>query len=108
MRLRERDKRAVTLYPFTGMDEDVYTWGKGQVVRAALYPAGTALASQVYGETVTDSRLMLSDGDVKLEVGIGVSLDGGAPTLRIAALEAWSHGRAQLEEIEEGRRGVVS
>lgn len=105
MRLREREKQDVVLYPLTGMDDDVYTWGTGTAIRAAVYPGASALDPQVYGERVADTRLMLADGGARLDVGMGVSLGGGLPAYRIIALERWDHWRATLERIPEGRRG---
>lgn len=104
MRLRERDKRDVIVYAFTGMDEDVYTWGRGRCIRAAVYPAGCSVDKRVYGEGVKEERLMLYDGDEPLCAGMGVSLDGGTPAYRIVSIERWSHVRAVLERIPEGRR----
>ena len=105
MRLREKDKRDVIISAFTGMHDDVYTWGEQAAVRAAVYPMGQGLDSRVYGDCIQDRRLMLYDGEEKISVGMGVSLDGGAPAYRITALEAWSHVRAEIERIPEGRRG---
>lgn len=105
MRLRERDKQAVTLRECAGNDDDVYAWGPETAIRAAVYPAGRSLDARVYGERIGDIRLMLYDGDVPLEVGMGVALSGGAPAFRIVALERWDHWRATLERIPEGRRG---
>ena len=74
MRLREREKRDVLLRAFTGLDEDVYTFGEGVHVRAAIYPISGQLAAQVYGERVSYMCRMLYDGPVRLEVGMGVAL----------------------------------
>ena len=101
MRLREREKRDVQLRPFTGLDEDVYTFGEGVHVRAAIYPISGQLAAQVYGERVSQMRWMLYDGPVRLEVGMGVALHDGM--YRIIALEVWAHQAATLEKIPVGR-----
>ena len=105
MRLCEREKRDVIVYAFTGLDDDAYTWGEAAAIRAAVYPMGQSPETGVYGEQMKDRRLMLYDGPIALSVGMGVSLDGGAPAYRITALEAWSHVRAEIERIPEGRRG---
>lgn len=105
MRLRERDKRDVILRACTGLNDDAYTWGEATAIRAAVYPAGRRLDPQVYGERVTDMRLLLYDGSLALEVGMGVALRDGPPEWRIDSLEAWTHQTAVLERIPEGRRG---
>lgn len=104
MRLREQDKGDVTVRAFTGMHEDVYTWGDTLAIRAAVYPMGQTLDPRVYGECIQDRRLMLYDGKEELSVGMGVSLDGGTPSFRIVSVEKWNHTRAVLECIPEGRR----
>lgn len=101
MRLREREKQDVLMRPFTGLEEDVYTFGEGVHVRAAVYPINSQLAAQVYGERVSVMRRMLYDGPVRLEVGMGVALDDGM--YRVIALEVWAHQTATLEKIPEGR-----
>ena len=105
MRLRERDKQEVGIYRLLGRSDDVYQWHNPVMVRAAVYPAGRSLDPQVYGERVSDMRLMLYDGDKQLEVGMGVSLDGALPAYRIRSIETWTHQRAVLELIPPGRRG---
>lgn len=104
MRLRELDKRDAALWAFTGMDDDIYTWGEKTPIRAAIYPGGRTLEARVYGEGMKDVRLMLYDGSVPLELGMGVSLDEDTPQFRIIALERWDHWRATLERIPPGRR----
>lgn len=104
MRLRKRDQRNVFLYPWTGIDEDVYLWGEARVIRAAVYPAESTIIPGICGEAVSEKRLMIYDGHEPLEVGMGVSLDGGTPTLRIVSIEKWAHTRVMLEAISEGRR----
>ena len=104
MRLREKDKRDVIISTFTGMHDDVYTWGEQAAVRAAVYPMGQGLDFRVYGDCIQDRRLMLYDGEEKISVGMGVSLDGGAPAFRVVSVEAWDHTRAILERIPDGRR----
>lgn len=101
MRLREREKRDVQLRAFTGLDDDVYTFGEGVHIRAAVYPVSDQLAVQVYGERVSQMRRMLYDGPERLEVGMGVALHDGM--YRIIALEAWTHQAATLERLPEGR-----
>lgn len=109
MRLRERDKRTLTLRtPKEGsLSEDVIEWGESRVIRAAIYPAGRELEAQVYGERISDMRLMLYEGAAKLEVGMGVCVDvtDDVPDYRIIRIEQWAHTRATLERIPEGRRG---
>lgn len=105
MRLRERDKQDVGVYKLLGRSDDVYQWHNPKMIRAAVYPAGRSIDPKVYGERVTDMRLMLYDGEEKLEVGMGVSLDGALPAYRIKSLEPWAHQRAVLELIPPGRRG---
>ena len=107
MRLREREKQRVWLYTPEGPDDDVYFWGDPTVIRAAVYPAGGELDARVYGERARDMRLLLYDGGEALATGMGVSLSGGAPEYRIVSMEGWSHQRALLERIPEGRRGDV-
>lgn len=104
MRLRERDKREVMVHTFTGLDDDVYTWGDTAVIRAAVYPQGIRLDQRAYGDRRKDQRLLLYDGAVKLHVGMGVSFDGGTPAFRIVSLEERSHVSAVLESIPEGAR----
>lgn len=106
MRLRERDKRDVTLRACTGFDDDVYLWGDATPIRAAIYPNRRAIDAKVYGDKIVETRLLLYDGDVRLEVGMGVSEGEGAPTWRIKALEDWGHQSAVLEWIPEARRGA--
>ena len=108
MRLRERDKRGVTVSACTGFDDDVYLFGRPQEIRAAIYPNERAIDAKLFGDKVRDMRLMLYDGTdgagVKLDVGMGVSLDGGAPMYRIKSVEGRAHQTAVLELIPEGRR----
>lgn len=106
MRLRERDKREITLYNPLGMNDDIYMWKPQKTkIRAAVYPAGRSLDPKVYGDRITEMSLMLYDGDVALEVGMGVSLDGALPAYHIRSMERWDHTRAVLEMIPPGRRG---
>lgn len=104
MSLRERDKRDVYISAWTGMHDDVYTWGETVAIRAAVYPMGREISPSVYGDSVKDMRLLLYDGKEELSVGMGVSLDGGTPAYRIVRIERWRHTRAVLESIPEGRR----
>lgn len=107
MRLRERDKRDMTVAACTGFDDDVYRWGERCPIRAAVYPMGRSIDAQIYGDKVRDMRRLLYDGeDVLLEVGMGVSLDGGAPAWHIKYVESWDHQSVVLELIPEGRRGA--
>lgn len=101
MRLREREKRTVALCPFTGMDDDVYTFAEGTSIRAAVYPLAGQLEAQIYGERVRLMRRMLYDGPERLSLGMGVKLEDGM--YRIVALESWAHQTATLERIPEGR-----
>lgn len=105
MRLRERDKQDVNVHKQLGRSDDVYQWHGATKIRAAVYPAGRSLDPKVYGDRVTEMRLMLYDGDAELELGMGVSLDGALPAYRIVSLEKWDHQRAVLELIPPGRRG---
>ena len=104
MRLRERDKREIWVSTLTGMHDDVYTWGNAVPIRAALHPLEQVITSAVYGDTVKQQYLLLYDGKEKLCAGMGVSLDGGTPAYRIVKAEGWSHVRAVIERIPEGRR----
>lgn len=107
MRLRERDKRDMTVAACTGFDDDVYVWGEQRPIRAAVYPLSRSIDAKIYGDKVRDMRRLLYDGeDVLLEVGMGVSLDGNAPAWRIQSVERWDHQSAVLELIPEGRRGA--
>lgn len=106
MRLRERDKQTVVLREPAGMDDEGTTWGAATAIRAAVYPAGERLDRRVYGERVERMRLMLYDGAVRLRPGMGVALCGDVPQYRIESVEAWSHQRALLAGLSEGRRGV--
>lgn len=105
MRLRERDKREVTVYLPADGGDDAYAWGAAVSLRAAIYPAGAKLTAQLCGDRLSEMALMLYDGDFRLETGMGVSEDGGTPQWRIVTLEGWKHQRALLERIPEGRRG---
>lgn len=105
MRLRERDKREIRVHPLLGLSDDAYMWGAGKTIRAAVYPAGRNLDPKIYGDRVKEMRLMLYDGDMALEVGMGVSLDAALPAWRITEIEAWDHKRIVLEWIPPGRRG---
>lgn len=105
MRLRERDKTCVTVCRPEGMDDDVYLWGECYDIRAAVYPNNRSIDAAVYGDKIRDTRLMLYDGDlVRLDVGMGVSLDGGAPKWRVMSVEGWAHQMAVIMLIPEGRR----
>lgn len=106
MRLRERDKRDVTLRACTGFDDDVYLWGDATPISAAIYPNRRGIDAKVYGEKIEETRLLLYDGDVRLAVGMGVSESEGAPMWRIKSLEDWGHQSAVLEWIPEARRGA--
>ena len=99
MKLRELDKRDVLVYAWTGMDEDVYTWGACTAIRAAVYPGSETIRRMPYGESAKQTAVLLYDGDMTLETGMGVSLDGGTPSYRIAQVERWAHTRAVLECI---------
>ena len=108
MRLRERDKRTIIVRrpDEDALNEDAYAWGDTMTMRAAIYPAGRELDAQVYGERISDMRVMLYDGPEALEIGMGVCVNdaGGVPDYRIIRLEQWAHVRATLERIPEGRR----
>lgn len=100
MRLRERDKQTVRLRGMTGLADDTCTWGEATPIRAAIYPAGERLDPRVYGEHLSDMRLMLYDGQLTLRPGMGVAVgEGDAPQYRIVSVERWSHQRAVLERI---------
>ena len=109
MRLRERDKRDVTVSARTGFDDDVYLWEKGETIRAGVFPNTRAIDAQIYGERVRETRLMLYDGEdgkeIKLKAGMGVTLDGDVPEYLIKSVEGRAHQTAVLELIPEGRRG---
>lgn len=109
MRLREREKRDVTVSACTGFDDDVYLWGKGETIRAGVFPNTRAIDVKIYGERVRETRLLLYDGadgkNVTLDAGMGVSLDGGAPAYLIKSVEGRAHQTAVLELIPEGSRG---
>lgn len=106
MRLRERDKRNVNVFRPEGEDEDVYRWGECYEIRAAVYPNRRSIDAKVYGDRIRETQLMLYDGDLlRLDVGMGVSMDGDVPAWRIASVERWDHQTAVLERIPEGRRG---
>lgn len=105
MRLRERDKQKVSIYPWLGERDDGYEWGEPQIIRAAVYPMGESVSTSAYGERIKDSRLMLYDGKEEIKVGMGISLDGDQPAYRVINIERWSgHMRAVLERIAEGRQ----
>ena len=108
MRLRERDKRTIIVRrpDEDALSEDAYAWGDTMTIRAAVYPAGRELDAQVYGERISDMRVMLYDGPEALEIGMGVCVEpgDGVPDYRIIRLEQWTHVRATLERIPEGRR----
>ena len=104
MRLRERDKRDVWLSAQTGMHDDVYAWGEAVPIRAAVYPMEREITPFLYGDGLREKALLLYDGKEKIDVGMGVSLDGSAPAFRIVSLEGWSHVRAVMERMTEGRR----
>lgn len=108
MRLREADKRDVTLKP-TGTPQDgVYTWGEGIAIRAVIRPLTGTIAAQMYGDKLSQTRLMLYEGPELLALGMGlcVEVPGEASCdYRITALEQWDHWRATLEWIKEGLRG---
>ena len=106
MRLRERDKRDVTVRACTGFDDDVYVWGDATPIRAAIYPNGQHIDAKAYGDKIVEMRLMLYDGDVRLAVGMGVSEGETKPKWRIKSLEDWGHQSAVLEKIPEARRGA--
>lgn len=104
MRLMRRHKRMVFVFPLAGMDEEVYQFGQGVGICASLYPIGETTDFQITGDLTQEKLLMLYDGDVALDVGMGVALADEAPVWRITALERWDHQRATLERIEAGRR----
>lgn len=105
MRLRERDKRKVTIWQPDGMDDDVYRWKEPQEVCVAIYPLSSATDARVYGERVSDMRLFLYDGQINLQVGMGVCVDADDTCdYRIVSVQRWAHARAVLEFIPEGRR----
>lgn len=106
MRLRERDKQDMTIAACTGFDDDEYGWGQRWPIRAAVYPNTSAIDAKVYGDKRRETKRLLYDGDeVKLEVGMGVSLDGKTPAYRIVSAEDWDHQACVIEMIPEGRRG---
>ena len=108
MRLRERDKRTLTVFQpqESALSEDTFAWGESRAIRAAIYPAGRELDGQIYGERINDMRMMLYEGAMPLEVGMGVCVEAtdGIPDYRIIRIEKWAHARATLERIPEGRR----
>ena len=107
MRLREADKRTVTVKPLLG-DDDLYLWGDGQPIRAVIQPVQDQVSVQRYGDRVEKMRRMYAEGGSLIAVGMGVCLDvpGGASCdYRVISVEKWDHIRATLEWIPEGRRG---
>lgn len=107
MRLRERDKKDVTLHAFAGVEEDRYTYLAGEKLRAAVYPVSREGSAQVYGERIEETRVMLCDADVFVDVGMGVCVEStdGKPDFRVISVEKWAHTRAVLERIPEEKRG---
>lgn len=106
MRLREADKRPVTVHaPAESANEDVYAWGPGTPIRAVLQPLSGALERQRWGDRAASMRLMLYDGPFRLSLGMGVCVNVPGPCdYRVVELEGWDHQRATLEMIQEGNR----
>lgn len=105
MRLREREKRDVLLRAFTGLDDDVYTFGEGVPARASVYPLTSGMDARVTGEQETLRLRMLYDGGEPLQVGMGVTLADGL--YRIVSLNRWAHQEAVLERMGEGRYSLA-
>ena len=107
MRLRERDKKTVTIHAFSGLEEDFYTYLPGKKLRAAVYPVSREGSAQVYGERIEEKRVMLCDADAFVDVGMGVCVESadGKPDFRVISVEKWMHTRAVLERIPEEKRG---
>ena len=99
MRLREREKREVTIFDLAERGEDAYIWGAHRRIRAAVYPLGSGIDARVYGERIRQTRLMLYDGPEMLKAGMGVCVEKEEPDYRVAALERWDHWKATLEKI---------
>lgn len=108
MRLRERDKRVVVLRVPLPHD-DLYIWqGPGLAVRAAVYPLSGQLAAQMYGDKLTQMRLMLYDGPETIRPGLGVCVDvPGTQSCdyRVVSVERWGHQKVTLEWIPPDMRG---
>lgn len=107
MRLRERDKRNVTLCD-TGASGDRYSWRPGIPLRAVLRPGTSRVMTVLYGERAGRMLEMLYDGGHWLQVRQGLCVEvgsGASCDYRIVHVERHSgHQRAHLAWIPEELR----
>ena len=83
MRLREREKRTVTLKPPATPENkylanaNLYRFDneKAVQVRAVVQPLSGHTAAMIYGQTISQKLRMLYDGDETLAVGMGVCVE---------------------------------
>jgi hypothetical protein len=107
MRLREADKRTVTVKSLLG-DDEVYRWGEGRALRAVIQPVSDQVSVQRYGERISRMRMLFAERGSGLCVGMGVCVTvapDASCDYRVIAVEDWDHTRATLEWIPEGSRG---
>ena len=107
MRLMQRTLRTVTVHTPAGLSQERYTWSAGTPLRAAIYPADAAIKAQLSGERLEETRILLCENPAALEIGMGVCVEAadGKPDFRVVELERWTHARALLRRIPDGKRG---
>lgn len=107
MRLMQRTLREVNIYEAAGGARERYAWGEGRTIRAAIYPGAAESQRREAGERTEETRVLLCEEPDALRVGMGVCVEAadGRPDYRVARLETWTHARAILQRIPEGKRG---
>ena len=81
MRLMERCKRTVTLYPPKGgavfEEDEEYRYDRTRAVqiRAVVQPMSGSVAAMLYGQAVSQHLRLLYDGSVELSTGMGACID---------------------------------
>lgn len=107
MRLMQRMLRTVTVHAPAGLSQERYTWSAGMPLRAAIYPADATAKAELSGERLEETRVLLCEDPTVLELGMGVCVEAadGKPDFRVVELERWSHARALLRRIPDGKRG---
>lgn len=78
--------------------QDVY-----QLIQATIQPLTGAMAAQMYGQRLGETRLLLTLPDVDLEAGMGVCVDvpvDAWPDWRVVYVARWSkHAVAHIQCI---------
>ena len=105
MRLMSRRKRRVTVHaPLEGTDGRRRQWGEGRAILAVIQPLKAAARDGQAGITREEKRLLLYDGEMKIEAGMGVCVDAESCDYVVTAVARFKAQVAEMTLIPESRR----